>query len=272
MPRFFAKWPLRRYLVVVTTFALSCAFGSLLAQGETPQKLVSADAPPQELFAAIEAGDLEVGVVPRDARRLTIQFKNKTDRPLTILMPPALAAAPVLAQQPWGFPGGGQPNNQQNGQNNQQAPQQLGLGRGQGNGNNRGGGNPFPQGIFNIPAGRAIKIKADCVCLEYGKPEPDARMEYELKPLAEVCDKPELAGVLRSLGDEQIDQRVAQAAAWHLTNELTWDKLASLLRREVGAYKEMQFTGSEVAAAKRLVEKLKEQGRASATRTSTAAR
>ena len=111
-------------------------------------------------------------------------------------------------------------------------------------------------GIFNIPAGRAIKIKADCVCLEFGKPEPDTRMKYELKPLASVCDKPELVAVLQSLGKEQIDQRVAQAAAWHLTNDLSWDKLVSLVEREVGGVKEMQFQTSEVAAAKTFLDRL----------------
>jgi hypothetical protein len=111
-------------------------------------------------------------------------------------------------------------------------------------------------GIFNIPAGRAIKIKFACVCLEYGKPEPDARMKYELKPLSEVKDSSELEAVLTSLGNKQIDQRVAQAATWHLTNDLGWDQLAALLRREVGAHKELQFSAAEVATAKAMLARL----------------
>jgi hypothetical protein len=225
----------------------------LSLRAESPAKPAKNDPLPQDVFAAIAAGDLEVGVVPRDERRLTIQMKNKTDRPLTIQMPPALAAAPILAQQPFPFPGGGFPN--PNANRNQQAPQQLGLPGGQGNnGGNLFGGNRG--GIFNIPAGRAIKIKADCVCLEYGKPEPDTRMKYELKPLASVCDKPELVAVLQSLGSEQINQRVAQAAAWHLTNDLSWDQLANLIQRQVGGVKEMQFQTSEVAAAKSYLQRL----------------
>lgn len=247
MVRFFAGNT--RCLAAVA--ALACLFGGSFLRAESP-KAGKNDAPPQDVFAAIEAGDLEVGVVPRDERRLTIQLKNKTDRPLTIQMPPALAAAPILAQQPPGlFPFGG-PN--QNPGGGPQAPQQLGLPGGQGNnGGNLFGGNNG--GIFNIPAGRAIKIKADCVCLEYGKPSPDTRWKYELKPLAEVCDKPELVAVLQSLGREQIDQRVAQAAAWHLTNDLSWDKLANLVERQVGGVKEMQFQTSEVAAAKTFLER-----------------
>lgn len=244
-----------RVLAILAPFVFFIS-GSFL-RAESPRAGKN-DAPTQDVFAAIEAGDLEVGVVPRDERRLTIQLKNKTDRPLTIQMPPALAAAPILAQQPFPFPGGGFPN-QQNANRGQQAPQHLGLPGGQGN---NGGGNLFGGnngGIFNIPAGRAIKIKADCVCLEYGKPSPDTRMKYELKPLAEVCDKPELVAVLQSLGREQIDQRVAQAAAWHLTNDLSWDKLASLIERQVGGVKEMQFQTSEVAAAKTFCERFSQQ-------------
>jgi hypothetical protein len=240
---------------MVRLLALNAAFVVLLCGSfvfaESPTK-VKNDAPAQDVFVAIAAGDLEVGVVPRDERRLTIQLKNKTDRPLTIQLPPALAAAPILAQ-PGLFPfPGGLPN--QNAGFGNSAPQQLGLPGGGGNNGNLFGGNNG--GIFNIPAGRAIKIKADCVCLEFGKPSPDSRMKYELKPLSEVCDHPELVSVLQSLGKRQIDQRVAQAAAWHLTDSVSWNKLASLVERQVGGVKVMQFQTSEVAAARLFLDRL----------------
>jgi len=257
MPRFFALWPLRHVLAVVTTFSISFVLGSL-AQGETKP-----ESPPQPLFEAIKAGDLEAGVVPRDSKKLTIQFKNKTDRPLTIEMPAALAAAPILAQQPFNFPafpGPGQ-NNQQ--QQNNQSPQQLGMPGNNGN-NNIFGQQQNGRGFFNIPAGRAIKVKMDCVCLEYGKPDPDVRMKYELKPLNEVCDKPELATMLRSLGEGKVDQRTAQAATWHLTNDLGWNELAGLISRRIGGYTEHQFTTGQVAAAKRMLEKMAPQASSSA--------
>ncbi|WP_425615106.1 hypothetical protein NA78x_004997 [Anatilimnocola sp. NA78] len=247
MPCFFALWPLRHALAVVTTFSISCVLGSL-AQGETP-----VEAPPQPLFEAIKAGDLEAGVVPRDSKRLTIQFKNKTDRPLTIQMPAAMAAAPILAQQPGGFANFGQNFGQNNQRQNNQSPQQLGM---PGANNNGPFGQQNGQGLFSIPAGRAIKVKLDCVCLEYGKPDPDARMKYELKPLSDVCSKPELETMLKSLGENAIDQRTAQAATWHLTNDLGWEQLAGLVSRRIGGYTEHQFTTDQVAAAKRMLDKL----------------
>lgn len=255
MSCFFPGWRLRHHLAVVTTFVVSFVLGSLVAGAASPQFGSQPAAQGVDVFAALEAGDLEVGVVPQNERRVTIQLRNKTERPLTIHLPPAFAAVPILAQQQpgglFGFPNPGGQN-----QNQQQAPQQLGVGLNGGNqGGNNGGGNLFG-GMFHIPAGRAIKIKAEAVCLEYGKPSPDARMKYELRPLAEVCDKPELAAVLTSLGKDQIDQRTAQAAAWHLTDELSFHKLAGLLRREVGATKEYQFTHDQVAAAQNYLAKL----------------
>jgi hypothetical protein len=255
MSRFFPGWSLRHHLAAVTAFAIAFVLGSLVASAASPQFGSQDAAQGIDVFAAVEAGDLEVSVVPQNERRVTIQLKNISNRPLTIQLPPAFAAVPILAQQPGLFPGFPNPGGQN--QNQQQAPQQLGLGMNGGNrgGNNNGGGNLFG-GMFDIPAGRAIKIKADAVCLEYGKPSPDARMKYELKPLAEVCDKPELAAVLTSLGKDQIDQRTAQAAAWHLTDDLSFNKLAGLLRREVGATKEYQFTQDQVAAAQKYLAKL----------------
>src|SRR5688500_10253445 len=51
-----------------------------------------------ELFAGIEAGQIEVHVFPKDAAGGNITVKNKTDKPLTIKLPPAFAGVPVLAQ------------------------------------------------------------------------------------------------------------------------------------------------------------------------------
>jgi hypothetical protein len=256
MPRFFREWPLRHLMLAFSSFLVVLTIGSYASGASPAAKTVAKVEIPQPLFEAIAAGDLEAGVVPRDAKQLTIQLKNKTDRPLTIQMPPALAAAPVLAQQPGALFPGFPPNNNNNNNQGNQAPQQLGLPGGQGNNGGGWGQGNRPGGIFNIPAGRAIKIKSSCVCLEYGKPEPDVRMKYELKPLAEVNDSAALAQVLRSLGDELIDQRVAQAATWHVTNELSWDKLAGLVSRQVGGVKEMQFNAAEVATAKAFLDKL----------------
>jgi hypothetical protein len=265
-PRVRGPWPICHYLAAFSTLVISFSLGSL-AHGDPPPV-------PRPLFEAIDAGELEASLVPRNSTRATIQFENKTDRPLTIQMPEAFAAAPILAQQPFGGPFGQMQGNNQN--NN--SPQQLGMGMGMGNngmgfGNNGQGfgNNGLNQGIFNIPAGRVIRVRVDCVCLEYGKPDPDARFKYQLKPLSEVCDKPELVSVLKSLGHELVDQRVAQAATWHLTNELSWNQIAGLVKRKAGSVTEMQFQGHEVAAAQAYLDRLEKSQRAAADRSRVAA-
>ena len=79
-----------------------------------------------ELFAAMEAGDIEVRYIPRDAREANVMIRNNTDRPLRIEMPEAFAGVPVLAQ----FGGGG------------------GFGGGQQGGGFGGGGNQGQGGGF----------------------------------------------------------------------------------------------------------------------------
>ena len=116
--------------------------------------------------------------------------------------------------------------------------QGLGVSGGQnaGNGNgagrrNRGGG-PFGggggAGVFSIPAGKVIKVKLTSVCLEYGKPEPSARNEYIIQPIESLCDKTEVVSILRSLGDGEITQEVAQLAAWNVANGTSFEQIAAL--------------------------------------------
>ena len=77
----------------------------LLATAADASRRTGAKAPAEtvELFAAMKSGDIEVKVIPKDSTEAAITIKNKTGKPLTIKVPPALAAVPVQAQ----FGGGG---------------------------------------------------------------------------------------------------------------------------------------------------------------------
>ena len=201
---------------------------------------------PVGMFAALDAGDVEVSVVPRDASRLTMQIKNKTDRPLSIEVPRAFAAVPVLAQfAP--FPQANQQNN------NAQASQQLGVA----NNNNQNAQGPFNNpGIFNVPAGKVIKLKLPCVCLEYGKPTPDSRMPYAVTPLESVVDRPEIGAALESLARGDASRSVVQVAAWHYANGKSWKELADMRVSHIGSFDEPRFSADEISKAKTLVAKL----------------
>ena len=51
-----------------------------------------------DLFQAIDKGQVDVKVIPKDSSQLRVMIENKTDKPLTVKLPNAFAAVPILAQ------------------------------------------------------------------------------------------------------------------------------------------------------------------------------
>jgi hypothetical protein len=215
-----------------------------------------------EFFAAVEAKQIAARFIPRDSRRATIWIENKTDKPLSIQMPAAFGGAPVLAQAGGGFfppPGGGGGGGA--------APQRVGF-PGNGfpgmlDGGFAGGGGGGPGGMpgagigfFSVPAGKTIKTKVPCVCLEHGKPDPKPRVPYEVVRIESICAKPELAELLTTLGTGRGNQRVVQAAAWHLANDMSWERLDALNIKRITGLRQRWFHPAELEAAKQLVARL----------------
>ena len=69
------------------------------SKNEAPAKTV-------DLFAGMEAGDIDVVMIQKDSTDGTVMIKNKTDKPLTIKMPEAFGGVPILAQRGRGGGGG----------------------------------------------------------------------------------------------------------------------------------------------------------------------
>jgi hypothetical protein len=107
-----------------------------------------------------------------------------------------------------------------------------------------------------VPAGKTIKVKVPCVCLEHGKPDPKPRVPYKIVPLETVTAEPAVAGVLARLGEGKYSQRVAQAAAWHLANGMTWEELDGKRIKRITGLQERWFHPAEIQAAMRLVKSL----------------
>lgn len=199
------------------------------------------------LFDAIAAEQIAVRIIPSDSTSLTMHVENKTKQPLAIQIPAGLAAAPVLAQQPFGFNNFNNNNNNNNGNSNQA----VGL-NGPNNNNNQNG---LMNGFFNVPAERTLKIKLPCVCLEHGKPDPNPRVKYEVVPLERYSQDPRVITTLAALGKE-LDQRSAQLAVWHIVNQKSWGELAALKIKHVDGFSTPQFTKKELELAERWVAKL----------------
>ncbi len=193
-----------------------------------------------ELFAAMKSGVLEVKLIPKNDRESRIILKNNTNRPLTVCLPDAFAGVPVLAQGGNAFGlNGGRPN-----ANN--ANQVIGGANPRPNGNNQ------RNGFFNLPPEKVGDFKVVTVCLEHGKKDPRPSVPYEIRPIESVTSKPAVHALCALLGQEQIDQRAAQAAAWHLANDMIWEELAAKRIEHLNAPGEPYFTADQLQKAKDL--------------------
>jgi hypothetical protein len=187
-----------------------------------------------ELFAGMADGKLEAKVVAKDATECRLMVTNKSNQPLNISLPEALAAAPVLAQ--FNFPGNRNQGQMPFNQNQNQMP------FGQNQGNNPGQAGQLPQilglamppssrqnapigAMFNVAPEKVLSVKLSAVCLEHGKPEPKPQVAYEIKPLEEVTKNPGVRELCGMLARGEVSREAAQAAAWHLNNDMSWDAL-----------------------------------------------
>jgi hypothetical protein len=230
---------------------------------------------PLDMFQAMDSGQIDVKFIPLNAARANVLIKNKTDRPLHILLPESFAAVPVLGQlgQQFGAAGdggGGGASQGVGGGLNAGGNQGLGNGnQGFGNGNQgfgnrqQGGGqqgNGLGLGFMRIPPEKTRKLKATTVCLEYGKPEPNPRLAYRMIPISQLSEDDRVDLLCKKLGRGEISQNTAQAAAWHLANHMNWEQLARINRiesRYVGNIK--RFKPGELRSAKNAVQAITEQ-------------
>ena len=241
----------------------------LVALAASPDRKIEKEAANiVELFDGIKNGDIEVKVIPKDAKEGTVTIKNKTGKPLTIKVPEALAGVPVLAQGLAGDPGGGlggggNTNNQNQGFG---GGMMGGMGMGGGMGGMMGG---MGGGFFNVGPDKVGKFKLVTVCLDHGKKDPNPRVHYELVPIESYAKDPAVSEVLKLMVKGKLDQHSAQAACWHLQNGLSWEELATKIgAKHLNGSVEAYFTPAHLEralAATRLVQKQIESSKSSKT-------
>ena len=180
-----------------------------------------------EFFAAKKAGLIDVMFIPRSSKSANIMMKNRTKRKLSIKMPEAFAGVPILGQMGgMGMGGGG-----------------MGMG---------GGG---MGGFQNIEPGRVRKVKVTTVCLEHGKKEPNPRIKYDIVPIENFTRNAQVIELCRMLGSGKLDQMSAQAAAWHLTDNLSWQQLVQKIgATHLNGTSERYFHPNQVAMGMRYVQ------------------
>ena len=162
------------------------------------------------MFQAIENGQIEVSLTVKDDQQARIVAHNLTDKPLTIEMPEAYAAVPILAQ-------------------------------------NQGGGGEG--GFLNLAPEKFASRKTTFICLEHGKPNPRSDMRYEIRPIETLTADPKVVALISAHGAGRASHAVAQAAAWHLQNGLTWEALAAKRRTHLGGGSEPYFSALQLKQA-----------------------
>jgi hypothetical protein len=111
-----------------------------------------------------------------------------------------------------------------------------------------------PTTPFLVPAGKTVAVRAPTVCLHYGRREPTPRMSYRLVAIETVSEDPRLALILGGMAHGHVSQKVAQAAAWHLSSGRTWEQLAAEVIKQAGGDPDLPFfSAAELAAAQRAV-------------------
>ncbi|MEJ7591202.1 MAG: hypothetical protein WKF77_06615 [Planctomycetaceae bacterium] len=195
-----------------------------------------------EFFKGMEDGQLETQFVPKDASGGFLLVKNTTEEPVTVDLPEAFVAVQVLKQfggggmggggMGGGGMGGGGMGGQLGGGVNKNAGGGLGgggMGGGGmgGGGMGGGGGGQGGGGFFSIPPERTVRVPYVSACLNHGKPDPSARLEYKLVPVEEYTKDEVLAELIRMVGTGRVNQHSAQAAIWTRTDNMSWQKLAA---------------------------------------------
>jgi len=118
-------------------------------------------------------------------------------------------------------------------------------------------------GFFNVGPEKVGKIKVQTVCLEHGKPDPNLRMRYELRPIESMTSKSEVVQLCKMLGRGEVPQNAAQAAAWNLANGLSWGELASKDRvKHLDGSSEKFFSPAEMEVALRIANEAQRRGQA----------
>ena len=264
----------------------ACLFGCLAVclAGTSRAELKQASRNPKfdpnarvvELFDGIDQGTIEATVVARNSHSAKLYVTNTSSEVVSVKLPPAVVAVHVLKQfgvggnKPGGRqgnstgvasgPGMGQPigggalngfgNNGPGGNN-----PGLGFNNVQGNGFNNGPG----FGIFSVSPDKSVQIPLATVCLAHGKPDPRSKMTYRLVRLEDYTSDPVLQETLRLFAAGSVNTKTAQAAAWHLTDKLSFAELRAKHVDPIGLPPLSYFTEDQLEGAQRLVEQAREQ-------------
>lgn len=201
-----------------------------------------------DLLGGRNAGDLEVVARGHGQDRVHLSIRNRSSHRLNVVIPPGLVASSAVGQ-----PGGAGAGRLQS----------MGLGSvsnrdgafGEFRGTASIGGlqsigarNDAGASEVTVPVGETLELNIPGVCLNYGLPSPTPRNTFRLVDVDEYSSNPRVRRALRSLATYGTSHGVAQAAMWHVCNELPFEMMAEQTGKVMNVH--------EVALAARFVEAL----------------
>lgn len=175
-----------------------------------------------DLFQAIEDGQIEAGVIQKNMKEGRLFIENKSDKPLTVRIPATFGTRPIASQMQIG--------------RQDDLEQLFGTGGSGGMMNN-----------MNIPPEKVVSMKYESLCLEYGKPVPNSRSNYELAKIEDVTDKEEVKEICKLIGTG-VDHGSLQFAAWHLNSGVAPQRLASDTVLHANGKRTTYFSEAQVKA------------------------
>jgi hypothetical protein len=267
-------------LVVITQFT---------GAGKAPIRNLGLDptADKVQLFDGMETGSLSARMIANDITGGNVFIENKTNKPLTIIMPAAFVGVHVFKQMGgmMGGMGGGMGGGMMGGMGGGMmgrggmGGQSMGGGMGGmggmgggmggmgggmgGMGGGMGGmGGGMGGGFFSIPPFKVAQVPFRSVCLNYGRPDPMPQMSYRIMRLEDYTDNRVLQQTVRMYGTGQMNYPEAQAATWHLTDNKSLPELASMAKYGIEGdetTKEPIFSQAELRQAEEVLAVAKKQ-------------
>lgn len=267
------RWQRRAVLfamVLVWAVFVHAAPSFAIEEGSPSDQAVETAPADIGFFAAMEQGMIDVRVVAQSYSSLAIRVRNVTRKPLQVELPATFAAVParrVQARQVLRMRG--TPASLSDNYVQQQGSSQ-GLGgslsgpwwnRTESRKNHRPNVNKGPKRnpeTLTLAPTRFAQTRIPCFCLEYGKPDPNSRIPYVIRPLEELNQHAGVAKLLAEFGRQPMNQYAAQLAAWHMANDVPWRALAKFRFPQTGDSPGHRVTQAELLAAKTLVTALKQ--------------
>jgi hypothetical protein len=218
----------------------------------TPKSVAAAAAPGSgvEFFEAVDAGQINAKFIALNDHEAKLIVTNNTNQPLNLKLPEAFAGVPVAAQFGGGGGGargggGGGARGGSSRSGSSGGGQQQSVGGGGGGGIGGGGGGGGGGGFFSVPPEKTEKIDIAVVCLDHGLRDPSSATAYKMVPADTIVDRPAVVELLKAFGRGELKHGAAQAAAWHLNNDLSWQQLAAKLQGTKRSFKRPPYFSAD---------------------------